>query len=88
LKQQRGVVKEERKNRYDNSPYGDWFERTSSKLFNNGMYSWTPIGSAQHIDNASIQEFKEFYNNFYQPNNATLVVSGDIDVQASKRIRE
>jgi len=81
---QRGVVKEERKNRYDNSPYGDWFERTSSKLFNNGMYSWTPIGSAQHIDNASIQEFKEFYNNFYQPNNATLVVSGDIDVKQVK----
>lgn len=81
---QRGVVKEERKNRYDNSPYGDWFERTSSKLFNNGMYSWTPIGSAQHIDNASIQEFKDFYNNFYQPNNATLVVSGDIDVKQVK----
>lgn len=81
---QRGVVKEERKNRYDNSPYGDWFERTSSKLFNNGMYSWTPIGSAQHIDNASIEEFKDFYNNFYQPNNATLVVSGDIDVKQVK----
>lgn len=81
---QRGVVKEERKNRYDNSPYGDWFERTSGKLFNNGMYSWTPIGSAQHIDNASIEEFKEFYNNFYQPNNATLVVSGDIDVKQVK----
>jgi len=81
---QRGVVKEERKSRYDNSPYGDWFERTSGKLFNNGMYSWTPIGSAQHIDNASIEEFKEFYNNFYQPNNATLVVSGDIDVKQVK----
>ncbi|MFM7157477.1 MAG: M16 family metallopeptidase, partial [Bacteroidota bacterium] len=81
---QRGVVKEERKNRYDNTPYGDWFERTSSKLFNNGMYSWTPIGTAQHIDNASIDEFKQFYNNYYQPNNATLVVSGDIDVKQVK----
>ncbi len=81
---QRGVVKEERKNRYDNSPYGDWFERTAGKLFNGGLYSWTPIGTAQHIDNASIDEFKQFYNNFYQPNNATLVISGDIDMKQVK----
>lgn len=78
---QRGVVKEERKNRYDNAPYGGWLEKTHKYLFTGSPYSWTPIGSSQHIDSASISEFKEFYDQFYQPNNAILVVSGDIDQQ-------
>lgn len=81
---QRGVVKEERKGRYDNSPYGNWFELMFKNLFSSGMYSWTPIGSAQHIDIATIDEFKQFYNNFYQPNNATLVISGDIEAKQVK----
>lgn len=76
---QRGVVKEERKNRYDNAPYGGWFEKVQAQLFQNTPYAWAPIGSAQHIDSASIAEFTAFYNRFYQPNNAILVVSGDID---------
>lgn len=76
---QRGVVKEERKNRYDNAPYGGWFEKMQASLFANSPYSWAPIGSAQHIDSASIAEFKAFYDRFYQPNNAILVVSGDFD---------
>ena len=81
---QRGVVKEERKGRYDNTPYGNWLELLYKNMFNGGQYSWTPIGSAQHIDVASIDEFKQFYNNFYQPNNATLVISGDIDPKQVK----
>lgn len=76
---QRGVVKEERANRYDNAPYGGWFEKVQANLFSGSPYSWAPIGSAQHIDSASIDEFKAFYNTFYQPNNAVLVVSGDFD---------
>lgn len=78
---QRGVVKEERKNRYDNAAYGGWFEKMQAKLFAGTPYSWAPIGSAQHIDSASNQEFIDFYNMFYQPNNAILVVSGDFDEQ-------
>jgi predicted Zn-dependent peptidase len=81
---QRGVVKEERKNRYDNSPYGTWYETMFRTLYQNGLYSWTPIGTAQHIDVATIQEFKDFYTRYYQPSNATLVVSGDID---SKQVK-
>lgn len=81
---QRDVVKEERKNRYDNSPYGTWFEKMFKNLFGSGSYSWTPIGSAQHIDVATISEFQEFYNKFYQPNNATLVIAGDFDMKATK----
>ena len=76
---QRGVVKEERKNRYDNAPYGGWIEKSHSVLFAGTPYQWSPIGSAQHIDSASIPEFKAFYDAFYQPNNAVLVVSGDFD---------
>lgn len=76
---QRGVVKEERRSRYDNAPYGSWNEKMFSSLFTGGSYGWTPIGSAQHIDSAAISEFVEFYNKFYQPSNATLVIAGDFD---------
>jgi len=82
---QRGVVKEERKNRYDNAPYGGWMEKTQAVLFKGTPYEWSPIGSAQHIDSATIPEFKAFYDAFYQPNNAILVVSGDFD---EKIVRE
>lgn len=85
---QRGVVKEERKNRYDNSPYGGWNEKVSSLLFDKSPYAWAPIGSAQHIDSASIQEFVDFYNMFYQPNNAILVVSGDFEESIVKETIE
>ncbi len=76
---QRGVVKEERKVSYDNRPYGSWQEKIFTKLFKGSPYGWTPIGSSQHIDVASIQEFKEFYDKYYVPNNAVLCVSGDFD---------
>jgi predicted Zn-dependent peptidase len=85
---QRGVVKEERKSRNDNTPYGTWFEKMFKNLFGGGSYSWTPIGSAQHIDVATIDEFKAFYNKFYQPNNATLVIVGDFDTKMVKEYVE
>jgi predicted Zn-dependent peptidase len=81
---QRGVVKEERKGRYDNQPYGTWTERMFSKLFKGSMYSWTPIGSAQHIDVAAIKEFRDFYDKYYVPNNAVLCISGDFDPKEVK----
>ncbi len=82
---QRGVVKEERKNRVDNQPYGTLFEKMAANIFVGGSYSWTPIGSAQHIDKATIQEFRDFYDKFYQPNNATLCISGDFNVNVAKK---
>jgi predicted Zn-dependent peptidase len=85
---QRGVVKEERKQRLENQPYGDAFDRICSNLFKGGSYSWTPIGSAQHINEATIAEFKAFYDNFYQPLNATLVISGDFDIDVAKKYVE
>ncbi len=82
---QRGVVKEERKNRVDNQPYGTLFEKMAAHIFAGGSYSWTPIGSPEHINKATIQEFRDFYNKFYQPNNATLCISGDFNVNDAKK---
>lgn len=76
---QRGVVKEERNQRYDNQAYGSLFEKLCGRIFAGGSYAWTPIGSAQHIDSAAIPEFVDFYDKFYLPSNATLVVAGDFD---------
>lgn len=81
---QRGVVKEERKQSLDNRPYGSILEKTMSHAFKVHPYRWTPIGSAQYIDRASIDEFRQFYKSFYVPNNACLVIAGDIDVEKTK----
>ncbi len=81
---QRGVVKEERKMRNDNSPYGTWNEKMFANLFKGSSYSWTPIGSSQHIDVASIGEFRDFYNKYYIPNNAVLCISGDFDEKEAR----
>lgn len=82
---QRGVVKEERRVRYENSPYGSWNELTTKYLFAGSNYEWTPIGSSQHIDSASIDEFRHFYDTYYQPSNATLTVVGDFSVPDVKK---
>jgi len=83
---QRGVVKEERKMRSDNTPYGTMLEKTVEHLFRGSSYAWPPIGSEQHIDKATIDEFRKFYDNFYQPNNAIIAIVGDIDIQETKKM--
>lgn len=85
---QRGVVKEERNMRYTNTPYGDSFDNIVGALFSGTFYGWTPIGASQHIDSASIPEFRQFYDKYYQPSNATLVVSGDFDEKEVRRYVE
>lgn len=82
---QRQVVKEERRLGTDNAPYGTLFENLAAQVFQGTPYEWTPIGSAQYIDQAKLDEFREFYHRFYIPNNATLVVAGDFDVEAVKK---
>lgn len=83
---QRGVVKEERRVRYDNAPYGALQEMLFRYSFADSRYSWTPIGSSQHIDSAAISEFIQFYDKYYQPSNATLVVAGDFEEEDAKKI--
>lgn len=83
---QRKVVKEERRLGTDNAPYGTLFENLAAMVFKGTPYAWTPIGSAQYIDQATLAEFRDFYRKFYVPNNATLVVAGDFDVEAAKKM--
>jgi predicted Zn-dependent peptidase len=82
IETQRGVVKEERKQGLENRPYGSILEKTMSHAFTTHPYRWTPIGSAQYIDQARDEEFKQFYKAMYVPNNACLVIAGDIDIDA------
>ncbi|MFN0203911.1 MAG: M16 family metallopeptidase [Bacteroidia bacterium] len=81
---QRKVVKEERSQRLDNRPYGSILEQVFKHGFKVHPYNWVPIGSAQYIDQATLDEFMDFYKTFYVPNNATLCIAGDINVGQTK----
>ena len=70
---QNEVVKEEKRLRVDNSPYGHLFEQILQSLFKKHPYRWTTIGSMDHLDAATLEEFQEFNKKFYVPNNAVLV---------------
>ena len=83
---QRQVVKEERRLTVDNAPFGTVFEKLSALVFDGTPYAWTPIGSVQYIDKAKIEEFRDFYHQYYVPNNATLAVAGDINIDETKKL--
>jgi zinc protease len=85
---QRQVVKEERRNRYENQPYGTFYLQMMKNVMKGSQYEWTPIGDAQYIDQAQISEFQNFYHTYYVPNNATLVVAGDFKPAAVKKTIE
>lgn len=84
LETQRKVVKEEKKQRIENAPYGRLIEQIFKNSYSVHPYRWMPIGEAQYIDQASLKEFIDFYKLFYVPNNATLSIGGDIDVAQTK----
>lgn len=83
---QREVVKEERRQRVDNQPYGTFQENAMKRAFKQHPYQWTPIGSMEHLDAATEQDYIDFYNDFYTPNNAVLSIAGDIDIEETKRL--
>lgn len=85
---QREVVKEERRWRYENRPYGSAWIKISEKSFKKHPYRWPVIGYQEHLDKASMDDVKEFYETFYVPNNAVLVIAGDIDVEKTKKLVE
>ncbi len=76
---QRDVVKEERRQRVENQPYGDLLEQTLSRAYHDHPYRWPIIGYMEDLNAATEADYKEFYETFYVPNNATLVIAGDID---------
>lgn len=81
---QREVVKEEKRLRMDNQPYGNLFTAVQNNLFTKHPYHWPTIGSMEDLNAAKLEEFQDFYKKFYVPNNATLVVAGDIDIPQTK----
>ena len=84
LETQRKVVKEEKKQRYENTPYGHLIEQIFKNSFTTHPYRWTPIGEAQYIDQASLPEFIDFYKLYYVPENATLSIGGDLNIEQAK----
>ncbi len=82
---QRGVVKEELKQRYEGRPYGTLFDNLMKNTFKGTVYEWTPIGVPEDINLAKKQEFLDFHAKYYLPNNACLVVGGDLNVAQTKK---
>ena len=83
---QNEVIKEERRMRYDNRPYGNWINEMASNLFKKHPYKDPNVGYMEDLDASTLEEFKEFFDIYYKPNNATLVVAGDIDITKTKKM--
>lgn len=86
---QRDVVKNERRQRYENSPYGmSWVMLFDALYPPSHPYSWPTIGSMADLSAASLDDVKEFFKLYYAPNNASLAIAGDIDIPATKVLVE
>lgn len=81
---QNEVVKEEKRLRVDNQPYGNLIAEVKKNMFKVHPYRWATIGSMDHLDAATLQEFQDFNKKYYSPNNAVLVVAGQIDIAQTK----
>ena len=82
---QREVVKEEKRLRMDNHPYGKLVDAILTTLFKKHPYKGTVIGSIEDLNSAKLEEFNAFFKKYYIPNNATLVVAGDIKPEQTKK---
>lgn len=85
---QNEVVKEEKRLRVDNAPYGQILAEVKKNLYKKHPYRWATIGDMEHLDAATLEEFQAFNEKYYVPNNATLVVAGDIDIDKTKKMIE
>jgi len=87
LEVQRNVVIEEFKQSYLNQPYGDVWLLLRPLVYKVHPYQWATIGKdISHIENASMEDVKAFYNKFYNPNNAILTVAGNVEVEEIKTL--
>lgn len=82
---QKEVVKEEKRQRIDNQPYGTIIGEIFKRAFKAHPYRWQPIGSLEHLSRAKLQDFIDFYKTFYVPNNCVLSLAGDIDIPQVKQ---
>lgn len=89
LDNQRDVVKNERRQSYDNQPYGTAFEKIFAQMHPAGHpYNWTTIGSLADLSAASMDDVKGFFRQYYVPNNASLVIAGDFDPKQARALVE
>ena len=89
LEGEKQVVKNEKRQRVDNQPYGHSRGIILKALYPKGHpYSWTVIGELEDLQAATVEDVKEFYNEFYGPSNTTVVIAGDIDFTETRRIVE
>jgi predicted Zn-dependent peptidase len=87
LDNQREVVKNERRQSYDNQPYGAWIEKMLEYIYpESHPYHHSVIGSMTDLSNASVDDVKSFFKTYYAPNNAVLVLAGDIDLNEAKAL--
>ena len=85
LAKEKQVVKNEKRQSYDNRPYGHNFSVISKNLYPaTHPYNWDVIGSLEDLQNATLEDVKSFYNRWYVPNNVTLTIAGDFDVKQTK----
>jgi zinc protease len=84
IQTQKSVVIEEKKQTMDNQPYGTILYETVKRAYTDHPYSWVIIGDENHIREAEDHEFREFHEMFYVPNNAVLVIAGDIEIDRMK----
>ena len=85
IETQREVVKEEKRQRVDNQPYGSLMEEIFKRAFKEHPYNWVPIGSMEDLDAAQEEDYVNFYRTFYVPHNATLSIAGDLNVEQAKK---
>lgn len=86
LAKEKQVVKNEKRQSVDNRPYGHTFKVIGDNLYPKGHpYSWTVIGSLEDLQNATLQDVKDFFNKWYVPNNVTLTIAGDFDTIQTKK---
>ncbi|MBC7535592.1 MAG: insulinase family protein [Ferruginibacter sp.] len=88
VKTQNEVVKEEKRLRVDNQPYGNFLSEIMKRLFVKHPYNWVPIGSMADLDSAKLEEFIAFNKKYYVPNNAVLAIAGAIDIEKTKVLVE
>lgn len=88
IETQREVVKEERRQRYENQPYGSILPEVLKRAFKEHPYQWPTIGYMEDLNAATEEDYKNFYHTFYVPNNAVLVLAGDVDAREARKAVE
>lgn len=88
LDNQREAVKEEKRLRYDNQPYGEIFDILGSMVYKNFANSHSTIGSMEDLDDATVDDVRDFFKMYYAPNNAVIVLSGAFESEKAKELIE